>query len=152
MKSSNVDVLIIGAGPAGLSAAIELKKSGVANVRVVEREKYAGGIPRHSHHPGYGIRDLKRFLSGPKYAKYYLDKAKQLGVEVSTTTTATDWVDKNTIKLTSPSGLEQVSAKAIVLATGARERGRSARAVAGKRPTGIYTTGSLQQATYSSVS
>jgi thioredoxin reductase len=148
MKSSKVDVLIIGAGPAGLSAAIELKKSGVDNVRVVEREKYAGGIPRHSHHPGYGMRDLKRFLSGPKYAKYYLDKAKQLGVEISTTTTATDWVDKNTIKLTSPNGLEQVSANAIVLATGARERGRSARAVAGKRPAGIYTTGSLQQATY----
>jgi thioredoxin reductase len=148
MKSSSVDVLIVGAGPAGLSAAIQLKKSGINNVRVVEREKYAGGIPRHSHHPGYGIRDLKRFLSGPKYAKYYLDQAKQLGVEISTTTTATDWVDKNTIKLTSPSGLEQVSAKAIVLATGARERGRSARAVAGKRPEGIFTTGSLQQATY----
>jgi thioredoxin reductase len=148
MKSSKVDVLIIGAGPAGLSAAIELKKSGVDNVRVVEREKYAGGIPRHSHHPGYGMRDLKRFLSGPKYAKYYLDKAKQLGVEISTTTTATDWVDKNTIKLTSPNGLEQVSANAIVLATGARERGRSARTVAGKRSAGIYTTGSLQQATY----
>jgi thioredoxin reductase len=148
MKSSNVDVLIVGAGPAGLSAAIQLKKSGVNNVRVVEREKHAGGIPRHSYHPGYGIRDLKRFLSGPKYAKYYLDQAKQLGVEVSTATTATDWVDKNTIKLTSPAGLEQVSAKAIVLATGARERGRSARAVAGKRPVGIFTTGSLQQATY----
>ncbi len=148
MRSSTVDVLIIGAGPAGLSAAIELKKSGIKEVRVIEREQQAGGIPRHSHHPGYGIRDLKRFLSGPRYAKFYVQRAEKLGVEISTKTTATDWVDKNTIKLTSPNGLEQVSAKAIVLATGARERGRSARAVAGKRPAGIYTTGSLQQATY----
>jgi NADPH-dependent 2,4-dienoyl-CoA reductase/sulfur reductase-like enzyme len=148
MKQSKVDVLIIGAGPAGLSAAIELKKSGVKEVRVIEREKYAGGIPRHSHHLGYGIRDLKRFLSGPRYANFYVERAKKLGVEISTKTTATDWIDKNTIKLTSPNGLEQVEARAIVLATGARERGRSARAVAGKRPAGIYTTGSLQQATY----
>lgn len=148
MRSSKVDVLIIGSGPAGLAAAIELKKSGIKDVRVIEREKDAGGIPRHSFHPGYGVRDLKRFLSGPKYAQYYLNKAKDLGVEISTTTTATDWVDKNTINLTSPNGLEQVSAKTIILATGARERGRSARAIAGKRPAGIYTTGSLQQATY----
>jgi thioredoxin reductase len=148
MRSSKVDVLIIGAGPAGLSAAIALKKSGVKDLRVVEREKDAGGIPRHSHHLGYGVRDLKGFLSGPSYAKYYLKKAQQLGVEISTSTTATDWVDKNTIKLTSPNGLEQVEAKAIVLATGARERGRAARSIAGKRPAGIYTTGSLQQATY----
>jgi NADPH-dependent 2,4-dienoyl-CoA reductase/sulfur reductase-like enzyme len=148
MKQSKVDVLIIGAGPAGLSAAIQLRKSGVKDVRVVEREKDPGGIPRHSHHLGYGIRDLKRFLSGPRYANFYVERAKKLGVEISTKTTATDWVDKNTIKLTSPNGLEQVAARAIVLATGARERGRSARAVAGKRPAGIYTTGSLQQATY----
>ena len=55
MKSSTVDVLIVGAGPAGLAAAIELKKNGVKNVRVVEREKIAGGVPRHSFHLGYGI-------------------------------------------------------------------------------------------------
>lgn len=148
MKRSQVDVLIIGAGPAGLAAAIELKKCGIKEVRVVEREKNAGGIPRHSYHPGYGLRDLKRFLSGPAYAQYYVSQAKKAGVEISTSTTATDWADKQTIKLTSPNGLEQVGAKAIILATGARERGRSARVIAGKRPAGIYTTGSLQQASY----
>lgn len=148
MNSSHVDVLIVGAGPAGLAAAIELKKQGVKDVRVLEREKSAGGVPRHSFHPGYGARDLKRFLSGPKYAQHYVQLATKIGVQISLQTTATDWVDKNTLKLTSPNGLEQVSATAIILATGARERGRAARVVAGKRPTGIYTTGSLQQATY----
>ncbi|MGI9170997.1 MAG: FAD-dependent oxidoreductase [Candidatus Nanopelagicus sp.] len=148
MRSSTVDVLIVGAGPAGLAAAIELKKNGVNNVRVVEREKIAGGVPRHSYHLGYGVRDLKKFTSGPKYAKYYVEKALRNGVEISTSTTATNWIDQNTLALTSPAGLERVTAKVILLATGARERGRSARAVAGKRAAGIYTTGSLQQATY----
>lgn len=148
MNTSQVDVLIVGAGPAGLAAAIELKKSGVKKVRVVEREQVAGGVPRHSFHPGYGIRDLKRFWSGPKYANYYVERAIKFGVELSTSTTAIDWIDQQRIKLTSPIGLEEVGAKAIILATGARERGRAARRVAGKRPAGIYTTGSLQQATY----
>lgn len=148
MRKSTVDVLIVGAGPAGLAAGIQLKKSGIKNVRVIEREAHAGGIPRHSHHPGYGIRDLKRFISGPEYAKRYLQTAIAAGVEVSTSTTATNWIDKNTLQLTAPSGIEHVRADAIILATGARERARAARSVAGKRGDGVYTTGSLQQATY----
>ena len=61
MKTSQVDVLVIGGGPAGLAAAIELKKSGVKSVRVIERERVAGGVQRQSFHPGYGLRDFKRF-------------------------------------------------------------------------------------------
>jgi len=148
MKTSLVDVLVIGGGPAGLAAAIELKKSGVNSVRVLERERVAGGVPRHSFHPGYGLRDFKQFLSGPKYAKKYVDGALSAGVVISTLSTATHFGEKNSVQVTSPSGLETISARAIILATGARERARAARAVPGKRPAGIYTTGSLQQATY----
>jgi thioredoxin reductase len=148
VKQTKVDVLIIGAGPAGLAAAIELKKQGIKTVRVVERENVAGGVPRHSFHPGYGVRDLKRFISGPKYANTYIKKALSSGVEINTNTTATNWISDYTLQLTSPAGLEAVSAKSIILATGARERSRSNRVVAGKRPAGIYTTGALQQATY----
>ncbi len=90
MKQTKVDVLIIGAGPAGLAAAIELKKQGINTVRVVERENVAGGVPRHSFHPGYGVRDLKRFISGPKYANTYIKKALSAGVEINTNTTATN--------------------------------------------------------------
>lgn len=148
MKSSEVDVLIIGAGPAGLSAALELSKVGVTNIRVIEREKSAGGVPRHSFHYGYGLRDLFRFLAGPSYAKKYLAKVLQAGISISTSTTATGWRGVEEIELTSPLGLESVKARAVLLATGARERGRNARAVAGSRPEGIFTTGSLQQSTY----
>ena len=148
MKSSEVDVLIIGGGPAGLAAAIELKKSGVATVRVIERERVAGGVPRHSFHPGYGLRDFKSFLSGPRYAQKYVDQALAAGVEISTLSTATELAESESVRITSPAGIEVVRARAIILATGARERARSARSVPGKRPAGIYTTGSLQQATY----
>jgi thioredoxin reductase len=148
MKTSQVDVLIIGGGPAGLAAAIELKKSGVQSVRVIERERVAGGVPRHSFHPGYGLRDFKRFLSGPRYAQKYVDAAVAAGVQISTSSTATTWISEYELEVTAPSGLEVISARSIILATGARERARAARAVPGKRPAGIYTTGSLQQSTY----
>ena len=148
MKTSQVDVLVIGGGPAGLAAAIELKKSGINSVRVIERERVAGGVPRHSFHPGYGLRDFKQFLSGPKYAKKYVESALTSGVVISTLSTATHFGEKNSVQVTSPAGIETISARAIILATGARERARAARAVPGKRPAGIYTTGSLQQATY----
>ena len=148
MKRTEVDALIVGGGPAGLAAAIELKKNGVKNVRVIEREKDAGGVPRHSFHPGYGLRDFKQFLSGPKYAQKYVAAALAAGVQISTSSTATKWVSDYEMEVTSPTGLETITARAIILATGARERARAARAVPGKRPAGIYTTGSLQQSTY----
>ena len=80
MRSSRVDVLIIGAGPAGLSAAIELKKSGIKEVRVIEREQQAGGIPRHSYHPGYGIRDLRKFYLGQGMPSFMLSGPKDLAL------------------------------------------------------------------------
>ena len=148
MKTSAVDVLIIGGGPAGLSCAIELKKLGVGAVRVIEREAQAGGVPRHSNHLGYGIRDLGKFMTGPAYAKTYVAKALKAGVVISTATTATNWTQGTSVETTSQAGIEIIHAQAIVLATGARERARNARMVPGARPAGIYTTGSLQQAVY----
>ncbi len=148
MKVSGVDLLIVGSGPAGLAAAIAAKQSGLSRVRVIEREREAGGVPRHSFHTGYGVRDLHRVMKGPRYAARYISQTINSGVQISTSTTAIDWADERTLALTSPSGLEEVTAGRIILATGARERGRNARVVAGTRPAGIYTTGSLQQSVY----
>ena len=67
--SVQYDVAIVGAGPAGLSAAVELKKQGVARVVVLERFEQAGGIPRHCGHPPFGMREFRRVLSGPAYAR-----------------------------------------------------------------------------------
>lgn len=146
--SKTVEVLIVGGGPAGLSAAIELKKQGVKNILVVDREPEAGGMPRMCHHTGFGREDLWRMWSGPKYAKYYRELAEKMDVEVRTSTTITGWTDKKKLTYTSPQGLGEIEASAILLATGVRERPRAARLVPGKRPQGVFTTGSLQRFLY----
>ncbi|GAA2800028.1 NAD(P)/FAD-dependent oxidoreductase [Mycolicibacterium pallens] len=143
-----VDVAIVGAGPAGLTAATELARNSVLNVVVLERESEAGGIPRHSDHPGYGLRDRKTFISGPAYARRLTTDARNAGATIRTSTMVTGWADDHTLELTSPRGRHTLTARAIVLATGARERPRAARMIPGDRGAGIYTTGLLQNAVH----
>lgn len=140
----SVDVLVIGGGPAGLSAAREVRARLGATVLVVERESSAGGIPRHSDHPGYGIRDLHRLLSGPSYARTLTDRAVDAGARIATSTMVTDWSSDRSVWVTGPDGRYAIEASAILLATGARERPRTARMVPGDRPAGVLTTGQLQ--------
>jgi len=148
LEPPTVDVLIVGGGPAGLAAALELRRRGVARVLVAEREDTAGGIPRHADHTGFGLRDLHRLLSGPQYAARYVRNAHTAGVEIRTETSVTEWCGPRSVRTTSPSGRDEITARAIILATGCRERPRPARLVAGDRPLGVLTTGALQQFVY----
>ncbi len=141
-----VDALVVGAGPAGLAAACSLRAGGAGRVVVVEREDEAGGIPRLCEHTGFGLRDLRRVLSGPTYARRWVERAAAAGVDIRTRTMVTGWAaPQGRAELTGPDGLLEVDARAVVLATGARERPRAARLVPGTRPSGIFTTGQLQQ-------
>jgi thioredoxin reductase len=153
-------VLIVGAGPAGLAAAVELRRLGVGSVVVADRDEVAGGIPRHSAHTGFGARDLRRVLTGPAYARRYADAAAAAGAGIRLGTTVTGWDgparaggppsagDLHRVLLTGAAGVETVHASAVLLATGCRERPRTARLVPGDRPPGVMTTGELQRRVY----
>jgi thioredoxin reductase len=148
------DVLVVGAGPAGLAAAVELRRLGAGSVLVADRDDEAGGIPRHSAHTGFGARDLRRVLTGPGYARHYADAAAAAGADIRVGTTVTGWDGLpgadglHRATLTSAAGVDTVDATAVLLATGCRERPRTARLVPGDRPPGVMTTGELQRRVY----
>ena len=142
----NVDVLVVGAGPAGLVAAARLAAAGAGSIEVLDREQQAGGVQRHCAHGGFGT--WLHPLTGPAYARLLADAAVHTGAVVRTGVTALDWAGPLALDTVGPQGQETVTARAIVLATGARERPRTARLIPGTRPAGIYTTGELQQAVH----
>lgn len=139
-----VRVAVVGGGPSGLTAATTLAGRVDGEVRVLEREDATGGIPRHSDHVGYGVRDLRRFVSGPAYARRLSEAARDAGARLETRAQVTGWDGERRLLVTSPGGRRIVETDAVVLATGARERPRSARRIPGDRPDGVHTTGELQ--------
>jgi Pyridine nucleotide-disulphide oxidoreductase len=142
----NHDVIIIGAGPAGLAAAIRLRERGVKNVVVLEREREAGGVPRHCGHFGFGWESHKRLMSGPKFAQKLVRAA--MGIEVRTATTVLEFTLRNTLRVHSNSGISELSAKHVIVATGTRESSRAAQLIGGNRLPGVMNTGALQQHVY----
>jgi thioredoxin reductase len=144
IPATRVAVAIVGGGPSGLTAAAALAPLVDGDVLVLDREEATGGIPRHSDHPGYGIRDLHRFISGPSYAKRLTAMAQDAGAVLETQAMVTGWAGPRRLEVTSPRGRRVLAADAVILATGARERPRSARRIPGDRPDGVYTTGQLQ--------
>ena len=140
------DVVIIGAGPAGLALALELRKLGIQDVVVLEREQEAGGIPRHCGHLGFGIDNKNRFLTGPKFAAKLRDLSS--GLDVRTGTTVLEFTLRSTMRLQTSLGISEMSATRIILATGTRESSRAARLIGGNRLPGVMNTGTFQQLVY----
>ena len=104
------NILVVGAGPAGLAAATELKLRGVSDVVVVEREGQAGGIPGHCGHSLFGMREFKRVLSGPAYAAALTRRALESGVDIYLNTTVVRLLPEARLVLSSPFGISELSA------------------------------------------
>ncbi len=144
-----VDAVVIGAGPAGLAAAVALKGGGVERVLVVEREEHAGGILLQCIHNGFGLHRFQEELTGPEYAERYVRLAEAAGVPILTGTIVIDILDrgerKTVVILHEDEGLVQVDCGAVVLAMGCRERNRGNLLIPGTRPAGIMTAGLAQR-------
>jgi thioredoxin reductase len=140
------DIVIIGGGPAGLTLALELNTLGLKDVVVLEREQETGGVPRHCGHLGFGIDNKSRFLTGPKFATKLRELTK--GLDVRTATTVLEFTLRGTMRIHSASGISEMSATRIILATGTRESSRAARLIGGNRLPGVMNTGTFQQLVY----
>ncbi len=140
------DVVVIGAGPAGLAAAIAARQAGADDVLVIERDRELGGILQQCIHNGFGLEVFREDLPGPSYAQRYINEAQAAGVETLLDTMVLDITPRRRIFATGKaSRIVDIQARAIVLSMGCRERTRAQIRIPGTRPAGVYTAGTAQR-------
>ena len=141
-----VSLVIVGGGPAGMSAAVAAYKAGVQDILILEREAHLGGILRQCIHNGFGLHKFGEELTGPEYASRYIEQVKELGILYKVGTMVTKITPEKEITAINPvDGIMHIKADAIILAMGCRERPKGALNIAGSRPSGIYTAGTAQK-------
>ncbi|MBQ8590331.1 MAG: FAD-dependent oxidoreductase [Firmicutes bacterium] len=146
MKEYFCDVVVVGAGPAGLAAAVSARQSGAEKVIIIERDVRAGGILQQCIHAGFGLKYFGQELTGPEYAERFQVKAAEAGVKVLMETTAMEIrEDERLLVCASKQGLVKIYFGALVLAMGCRERTRANLMIPGSRPAGVYTAGTAQK-------
>ncbi len=142
----NYQAIIIGGGSAGLSAAVTLKKNGIEDIVILEKDCEPGGILEQCIHNGFGLQTFKEQLSGPAYAERYVRMAEEAGVLIKLNTMVTKMTADRIVEYVNPEeGTVKISGDAIILAVGCYERARGAINILGTRPAGVYTAGQAQR-------
>lgn len=142
----NVNLVIVGGGPAGLAAAKSAYDAGERDILILEREAELGGILNQCIHNGFGLHTFKEELTGPEYAARYVDEVVKRNISYKLNATVIDVSnDKTVTYVSAQDGLVQVRAKAIILACGCRERPRGAINIAGMRGAGVFSAGTAQK-------
>lgn len=140
------ELVIIGGGPAGMSAAVSAYENGIKDILILERDERLGGILGQCIHNGFGLHRFGEELTGPEYAERYERQVERLKIPYKLNTMVLNISEDKTITASNPQdGIFRIRAKAIILAMGCRERSRGALNIAGTRPAGVYSAGTAQK-------
>jgi len=146
MKLHDVDVAVIGAGPAGMAAAIRAREAGAENVVLMERAEELGGLLHQCVHNGFGLLYFNEDLTGPEYGHRFIEKVLDTGVTpLLETMVVRLGEDRQIGAVNTKEGFITFRPKSIVLAMGCRERSRGALNIPGTRPAGVLTAGTAQR-------
>lgn len=141
----NKDLVIIGGGSAGLTAAVSAYKEGIKDILVIEQDSEAGGILNQCIHNGFGLHWFNEELTGPAFAEKCRNLIKENNIEVWLDTTVTSVKKDKTVECLNKDGFKEIKAKAIIFTVGCYERSQGAIAIPGNRPSGVFTAGTAQK-------